>query len=373
MKEQVIELSGETERDRWNAFVARWPDFELMQSFEWGELKKAQGWQVVRLAVEQNGQLVAGAQMLIKSLPLGLASVAYIPRGPLLDWEDESSVNALMSALHASARQYRAISLKIEPAIRYSSAIQQQLEAYGFRRSDFNNQPQCTMLIDLRPDTDTLLANMQKSTRYNIGYSTRKGVVVREATADDLDSFCDILEFTAQKAGFPARSREYYHQEWHALAPFGYVKLFLALYEGETIAVRMPAAFGNIAATLHSGSLSAYRKLKPNELLMWESMKWAKSRGCTIYDVWGIPDEIGEHEQAGVPLPEDQTGGLWGVYRFKRGFGGDMVYYVGAYDWVYSPRLHWLMDMTVSRLGSLDKLARLGDRLDLRSERSADM
>jgi peptidoglycan pentaglycine glycine transferase (the first glycine) len=356
--------------ERWNSFVAQWPDFELMQSYQWGTFKEALGWKVVRLAVEQDGQLVAGAQMLVKPLPLGLASIAYIPRGPLLHWEDEAVVQTLLSALHASARRHRAISLKIEPAVRYSPEVQQRLQSYGFRRSPFNNnQPQCSMLIDLTPDTDTILANMHKTTRYNIRYSARRGVVVREGSAADLDTWYRMLEFTAKRvgkqAGFSIRSREYYQQEWNALAPHGYFKFFLATYEDEVLAARMPAAFGNKAATFHSGSFDAHRKLKPNELLMWESIKWAKAQGCTTYDVWGIPDEIGAHLHLGQPLPEEQTGGLWGVYHFKRGFGGDVVYYVGAYDFVYSSPLDWLMNTAMTRLGSLEKLAQLGDRLNL--------
>jgi peptidoglycan pentaglycine glycine transferase (the first glycine) len=368
-KLNTIEVA-ETAKDRWNAFVSQWPDFELMQSCEWGEFKQTLGWRVVRLVIEREGQWVAGAQVLIKPLPLGLASIAYIPRGPLLNWEDKQATQALLSALHATARRYRAISLKIEPAVRYSPEMQQRLQSYGFRRSDFNNQPQCSMLIDLTPDNDTLLANMHKTTRYNIRYSARKGVVVREATATDMDTFCHLLEFTAKRGGFPARSREYHRQEWDTLAPHGYLKLFLALYEGEVLATRMPAAFGNRAATFHSGSYDTHRKLKPNELLMWESLKWAKAQGCTIYDVWGIPDQVGANIYLGYPLPEEQKGGLWGVYRFKRGFGGDVVYYIGAYDFVYSRPLYWLVNTVMTRLGSLEKLAQLGDWLYLRPEQS---
>ncbi len=354
---------SDTAAETWNAFVARWPEFELMQSYEWGQFKQALGWQVVRLAVEQHGRFVAGAQMLIKPLPLGLASIAYIPRGPLLHWEDETVANTLLSGLHTWARRHRAISLKIEPPIPYSTQMLQTLQSYGFRQSDFNNQPQCSMLIDLTPDDDTILANMHKTTRYNVRYSARKGVVVREATAADLDTFYQLIEFTAKRSGFPARSREYYFQEWNALAPSGHLTFFLAQYNDQVLATRMPAAFGSTAATLHSGSFNLHTKLKPNELLMWESLKWAKAKGCTTYDVWGIPDQVGAHLYLDQPLPKEKKGGLWGVYRFKRGFGGETVYYVGAFDFVYSRPLYWLMNTIMTRLGSLEKLAQLADRL----------
>jgi peptidoglycan pentaglycine glycine transferase (the first glycine) len=147
--------------------VSQWPDFGLIQSYEWGKFKQALGWKVVRLAVQQDGQLVAGAQMLMKPLSLGLVSIAYIPRGPLLNWEDETVAHMLLSALHTLARRHRATSLKIEPAVRYSLEMEKCLRSFDFRRSLFNNQPQCSMLIDLSPDLGTILANMDKTTRYS--------------------------------------------------------------------------------------------------------------------------------------------------------------------------------------------------------------
>ena len=365
---ELITIS-DTMVERWNNFVGQWPDFTLMQSYEWGTFKEALGWKVVRLAVEQNGELVAGAQMLIKPLPLGLTSIAYIPRGPLLNWEDEPVAHALLSALHTLARQHRAVSLKIEPAVRYSPEMQQRLEAYGFQNTPFTNQPQCSMLIDLTPDDDTILAKMNKTTRYNIHYSARKGVVVHEATTEaGFDGFYHLIEATAKRVGFPVRSREYYRVEWNTFQSLGRLKLFLAYYEGELLAARMPAVFNDKAATFHSASSNIHMNLKPNELLMWESIKWAKAQGCTVYNVWGIPNEIGEHQYKNSPLPREQKGGLWGVYNFKRGFGGEVVYYVGAYDYVYSKPWHRLINTAMARLGSLDKLARLGDWLNPRSD-----
>lgn len=351
------------EKTHWNTFAKQWPAFSIMQSYEWGAFKQAQGWQVIRVGVEKDGQILAGAQMLIKSLPTGIGSIAYIPRGPLLDWTDTDTVHLMFDALHEEAGRHNAISLKIEPSIEYTPENIQLLESHNFKRSDFNNQPQCSMLIDLSPDHETLLQNMHKTTRYNVRYSARKGVEVREATLADIDIFYALLKGTAERAGFPARSKDYYYEEWKILAGADSLICFLALYEDEVLAMRMPAAFGHYAATLHSGSSGAHSKLKPNELLMWECIKWAKERGCKIYDVWGIPDAVGENIYLGTPLPEDQTEGLWGVYQFKSGFGGEVIYYVGAYDFVYSRLWYGLMNTAMTQMGSLEKLAQLGDRL----------
>lgn len=352
----------DSDAESWNGFVTRWPDFGLLQSFEWGEFKQALGWKAIRLAVERDGQLLAGAQMLIKAIPLGLGSVAYIPRGPLLNWEDETVAQTLLSAVHATARQHHAIFLKIEPPVRYSPKMPQRLQSHGFRRSDFNNQPQCSMLIDLTRDEETILAKMHKTTRHNIHKSARKGVVVSEASAEDLDLFYRLIKLTAKRAGFPVRSREYFRREWAVLAPHGYLTFFLAQYRGEILAARMPVTFGKKAASFHSGSFNIHKNLKSNELLMWESLKWAKAQGCTTYDLWGIPDEIGAHLYSGQALPKEKKGGLWGVYNFKRGFGGDVIYYVGAYDFVYRKPLYRLTNSFMTGLGSLEKLTQLGDR-----------
>lgn len=368
---------------QWDSFVAQWPDFELMQSHKWSQFKQATGWKAIRLAVlsdevssknknkdkdkDKSGQWLGGALMLIKSFPLALASIAYIPRGPLIKWENEMAVKSLLTAIHTQARQHRAIILKIEPPLRYSPEVHATLEAYGFKQSQFNNQPQCSMLIDLTPDTDTILANMNATTRYNIRYSERKGVIIREATEADWDNFYKLMVTTAKRANFTARSEAYYRQQWDLLIGGNYAKLFLATYNNKILAVRMPAIFGNKAATLHSASSGLHKNLKPNELLMWHSIQWAKSQGCTMYDVWGIPDEVGHYLSQNKPIPKGKKGGLWGVYRFKQGFGGQFIYYAGAYDYVYSKPLYNLMNTTIFQVGSLEKLAQLGDKLNLKS------
>jgi peptidoglycan pentaglycine glycine transferase (the first glycine) len=76
-------------------------------------------------------------------------------------------------------------------------------------------------------------------------------------------------------------------------------------------------------------------------LLIWEAIKWAKAQGCASYDLWGIPNEIGQMAHAGKEVPmSDRADGLWGVYRFKSGFSKNIISYVGTYDYVYSPLLY---------------------------------
>jgi lipid II:glycine glycyltransferase (peptidoglycan interpeptide bridge formation enzyme) len=98
----------------------------------------------------------------------------------------------------------------------------------------------------------------------------------------------------------------------------------------------MAFSCGKQAADLHAASSRELSHLKANHLLVWEALKWAQKLGCHTYDLWGVPDEVGESHVSGQEIPKDAQGGLWGVYQFKRGFGGKVVYYVGAYDYIYS-------------------------------------
>jgi lipid II:glycine glycyltransferase (peptidoglycan interpeptide bridge formation enzyme) len=339
-----------------------------MQTYEWGEFKENTGWKAFRVAVEEAGQIVAGAQVLVKPLPFKLSSLAYVPRGPLVDWRNENAAKKLLATIHDIAHKERSFVLKIEPALPHSPDLVSELVAHGFSPSQYCNQPRCSMVIDLEPELETIMARMHKSTRYNIRYANRKGVVIHEGSADDLPTFFGLLQLRAKRGGFPTRTFDYYASEWDTLARHSRMKLFVASHNEEVLAMRMLANFGGKAATFHSGHLDNHRNLKPNELLMWECIRWAKAQGCQKYDVWGVPDEIGEMLKRGEPLPNnnngrDNNGGLWGAYHFKRGFGGEFVYYVGAYDYVYTRPLYQLMDKAVLQLGSLDKLAQLGDRL----------
>ncbi len=357
-----IKLLSADVRESWNSFVAGWPDFGLLQTYEWGAFKENLGWKAIRLGVQQDTRLVAGAQVLVKRLPLKLGSIAYVPRGPLVDWQDQTLVRTLLAAIHDVATQHRAIFLKIEPALLQTPDAVDLLKSHGFRRSRNSNQPPCTLIIDLTPDVETILANMRKSTRHNIRRSQRQGVSIREGEKSDLPTFFRLLQHTAKRAGFPVRSFDYYREEWETLSRAGRVKLLLAMYQDDVLAVSMEAAFGGKAASLHSGSFETYHHLKPNDLLIWEYLKWAKAQGCKSYDLWGIPDEVGELVTAGQPIPEDRQEGLWGVYHFKRGFGGQIVYYTGAYDYVYVKPVYAWATTIMSWLDSTGALTRFVDR-----------
>ena len=346
--------------EQWNAFVAQAPSFALMQSYEWGGVKERLGWKTVRLAVLRQGQTVAAAQLLIKHAPLRLFSFGYVPRGPLVDWEDEVATRVLLDALHSEAQRHKAVFVKIEPPLLNNSGTHRQLLRLGFRASSYTNQPRATIQVDLTRDLDDILKQMRKQTRRDIRRAVREGVTVRMGDCEDLPAFCDLMRVTGRRSGFSSLIPEYYEQEGQAFADNEQAALLMAFYHDRLLAVQMVFRLGEHAAFFHEGSSGECADLGSNHLLVWEAIKWAKAQGCRTYDLWGIPDEVGQAVFDGKEPPRsDRTDGLWGVYRFKSGFSKKIVYYIGAYDYVYLPPLYALM-----KLVNKDRLDRIAVWMD---------
>lgn len=332
-----VRLTSDITEREWNSFVAASPTGHILQSTQWGQLKERFGWQVARIALEDRGQWLAGAQILFR--PLGPKTIAYVPKGPIVDWADAMITQTLLEALHHLCRQRQAIFLKIEPDLAEDPTLTHKLIGLGFHASPQTIQPRCTILLDLTPDPDNILARMKSKTRYNIGLAARKGVTVREATTEDLPAFYHLMQITSRRDRFRIHSESYYRTAYQLFVPQGLAKLFLAIFEDQILAGIMAFAFGHKAWYMYGASSDEHRNLMPNYLLQWEAIKWAKDRGCLTYDLWGIPDE---EEEVLEREFTNRSDGLWGVYRFKRGFGGRVVHYLGAYDYVYSPSLYWL-------------------------------
>ncbi len=326
----------------WDAFVEAHPHGHILQTSAWADLKCAFGWSAARVDVRDSGKLVAGAQILFRPLPLGLATIAYIPKGPLVDRRNLSLVEYLFDSIDNVARSARAIFLKIEP----DETPVNRLAGLGFDPSPHPIQPRRTLVVDLRPDEETILAAMKQKTRYNIRLAAKKDVVV--TPCDDVETFVQLMQVTGERDKFGVHSGAYYRKAYELFHPSGQAQLFLATFNGQPLAGLMLFILGHRAWYFYGGSSDAERNRMPTYLLQWEAMRWAKARGATRYDLWGVPDEDEATLEANFETRHD---GLWGVYRFKRGFGGTLLRTPGAFDKVYSPFMYRLYLAYLRRRG----------------------
>jgi len=288
---------------------------------KWGELKSEFGWDYKTLSSSR-----ASALILFRRLPLNF-SLAYVPMGPSGKWLPE-----LLPELDSICRQENAIALKVEPDLEDQAEFSKSLETNGFLPSPQTVQPRRTLLIDLEADEEEILARMHQKTRYNIRLASRKGV--EAGPSSDLDMFSKIMKETGERNEFGVHSPDYYRRAHELFHPTGHCELFSARFEDQTLAAIMVFKAGKRAWYFYGASTNQHRNRMPTYLLQWEAIRWAKQHGCETYDLWGIPDADTETLEE---LFKTRNDGLWGVYRFKRGFGGRNYRSIGAWDRPYHP------------------------------------
>ncbi|NJN53859.1 MAG: peptidoglycan bridge formation glycyltransferase FemA/FemB family protein [Anaerolineae bacterium] len=341
-------ISSATE---WQQAITSVPNGHALQSWAWAEFKSRWGWQTRPLVMHEPGSdkpLVA-AMVLKRPLPRTPFSVLYVPKGPAFDYANESLRNLVLAELEQVAHQEQGIFIKIDPevvkgcgaeeetAVPMGTQFTQDLQARGWRFSDDQIQFRNTVELDLTLSEEELLAAMKSKTRYNIGLAARKGITVREGTPDDFPALAEMYAETAVRDGFGIRPSGYYLDGWHSFHQAGMGHLLIAEYEAEPVAAVYLVKFGTKAIYMYGASSEKERNRMPNYLLQWEAVRWAKAQGCTIYDFWGAPDEFTESDR------------LWGVWRFKAGFNGEVVRHIGAWDYVARPFWYWMYATAVPK------------------------
>ena len=328
---------------RWDAFVRQHSRGHILQTTGWGRLKSRHGWQSAQAALQNTrGDLLSVALVLTRRLPYGLGRIAYVPHGPVVNWDNLNLTRETLRATIQVAHAQRAFAVVIEPDLIDTPYDRRQLAQHGLRPLSFHAQPRCTIWVNLDVDEEVdLLSAMKQKTRYNIGLARRRGVQVRVGTAEDAPLFYQLMRDTAERDQFSIFPAEYYRDFLDIFLADDAARLLIAEYDGEPLAALIVSSIGQRATYLYGASTNTYRELMPTYLLQWEAMRWARARGCNTYDLWGIPDE---DEAALEAHFETRSDGLWGVYRFKRGFGGQVVRYIGAWVAVLSPLRWWLYE-----------------------------
>ncbi len=305
----------------------------LLQSPYWSAFKSQFGWSKQTLHLPDSRP---PTQILFRRLPLGF-KVAYVPKGPAIDWNNPLAVNQSLTALKRFAKQRGTLFLKIEADADDTPSLRSLFQKAGFVPGK-SVQPKATIIIDIEPSEEAILAAMKSKTRYNIRLAARKGVTVRQGSVEDLTIFDQLNQLTARRDGFAVHPLAYYQAAFQQFPSQNRV-LLLAEFQGTPLAGLIVFTWEGRAYYLYGASGNEHRNKMPTYLLQWEAIKWAKTQGCRSYDLWGIPDAPVETLEAEFSQRQE---GLWGVYRFKRGFGGQVVYSLPAYDYVYNRPLYAL-------------------------------
>ncbi|MCL2678392.1 MAG: peptidoglycan bridge formation glycyltransferase FemA/FemB family protein [Clostridiales bacterium] len=329
-------LIGPEEKERFNAFLVRSPKGHVLQTWEWGELKGAGGWRPHRLLVEKEGQILAAVSLLQRGLPGGL-SFFYAPRGPVLNMENAEVWDCLWRGIRDLGKKSRALFCKLDPDIEDGNELWakrlQEAGAIPVRgREGFEGvQPRHVFRLDITPPEEQLLADFHQKTRYNLRLAEKKGVVAESGAGQEkLPEFYRLLKETTERDRFILRPYAYFRAFYDALVPAGLARLFMVYYREEAVAGALALRLGDKAWYIYGASSNSHRGVMPNYLMQWRMIQWAKAEGCALYDFRGVPGDVGEEHP------------LYGLIKFKRGFGGRYTRFIGEYDLVFRPAVYRL-------------------------------
>jgi lipid II:glycine glycyltransferase (peptidoglycan interpeptide bridge formation enzyme) len=304
----------------------------LLQSWRWGAFKERHGWTAHRILVNDTAG-TAMAQVLYRFK--GPVSLGFIPRGPTISGDPARLWPRLLEEIDRFGRRNRAIMTLVE----LNAPI--GIEGAGVVRGPGHVLPGRTVKVPLAGD-DAMLEQMHSKTRYNVRLAQRRGVVIERHRAEPaaVDDFYRLMQDTAERNAFGIHSRAYY-QEFLDLFGDDALLLFARVGEGAIAAVLIAARFGKEAIYMYGASSTQHRADGAAFLLQFEAMRWARDSGCETYDLWGIP----AHDPESVRSEDSNSiagtkGSDWrGLYRFKTGFGGEIVSYPAVLERRHVPLL----------------------------------
>lgn len=330
----------------WDDIIKDLPGASFLQTKEWASIKEPLGWTPDWVKWSTTGSTVSAAAMLLfRSLHRLPFRIAYVPRGPLVDWSDSTQYIPVLEELTRKARENQAIFLKIDPDLPVGEGIpgadsdrpcsaglnvKRYMKENGWQFSTDQIQFRNTIEIDISLSDDELLKRMHPKTRYNIRLAEKKGVIVSPADVSEWPELFRLYSETADRDGFVIRPWEYYQRTWSTLTNSSMANCLKAEVDGSLVAAIWVVGFGKKAHYLYGMSSRKSREYMPNHLLQWRGIQLARSQGRQVYDMWGAPNEF------------DLNDSLSGVFRFKQGFGGKVIRTLGAWDFPIQPVVYRL-------------------------------
>lgn len=339
-----MEILDKNDIAQYKKFLETNKNSHLLQSPEWGEIKENWNWEAV-VERDGDGNIIGGLSVLIRKIPCLPISVLYAPRGPVCDLEDTAVLKSLFDGAKMIAKRYHGCVFMLEPNMAAENTkFQAVMESLGFCAKpcgeNFDGIQKCTVFrLNITGKTEEeVMAQFTSKTRYNIRVAQKHHVEVIVRDKSYLDEFVFLMRQTGSRDGFVIRSKAYFERILDLLG--SHARLYISYYEGQPLSGAIAVQYGDKAWYLYGASSDRCRHTMPNYLMQWEMIKWAIETGCSIYDFRGASAE--------------ENSPLHGLYRFKKGFGGDYTELIGEYDYILNRPAFKLFELGVKLLNGFN-------------------
>jgi putative aminoacyltransferase femX len=208
--------------EKYTKFIKSHQHGNMMQAIEWSAIKNT--WGAVRVAVsDDEDNIIAAAQVLTRK------GLWYVPRGPILDYNNKELLGFFLTNLKkfAKTKQAKLVKLDIPIAVkdeklanfkdvdvdRSNDELIKTFKSYGYNHKGFSLDMSST--IQPRFNTVTKLEKpipdlFSKDTRRLIRDADKKFVEVRRCGKENLDDFLFALACTEKRKNISLRGREYF-------------------------------------------------------------------------------------------------------------------------------------------------------------------
>lgn len=343
----MYELITQETLGEYEAFVQSHPKGNFAQSYLWGKQKPMWIWKAIAVRGD-DGKIKGSLAVMIRKMPLVGRTLMYGCRGPVCDLDDRETFAQLLSGAKALAKEYHSYVIKIDPDVPSSNtAFSNMLKSFGFENKEGGKnfeaiQPRYVFRLNVEGKTEEeIMAGFHQKWRYNIRVAQKKGVEVKICGKEMVPAFADLMLTTGVRDGFVTRQPEYFANMLDNLGE--HCRLYMAFHEDRPIAGTLAIHYGDKVWYLYGASSNEDRNLMPNYLLQWRMIQWAIEEHCRIYDFRGVSGDISEDNP------------LYGLYRFKKGFGGDFTEFVGEMDLVLNRPVYAFVEKGTSLFKDLRK------------------
>lgn len=313
----------DAEKQEYNKHVSH-----IIQSWEWGEFRKKNGLDLVRLGHFDGNKLMLAYQLTFHKVPIFNKTIGYLPKGPMV-------TPKMTEALFDLGQRKNAAFIKLEPNV----VIGNDKSDAAFQMKNIDSRlviakkslfTKYNFLLDLTQSQDKIMASMHPKTRYNIGVAQKKGVEVYESIKDeDFEIYLKLYFDTTARQKYFGHTPAYHKLLWKTLAPAGMARLLIAKYQGKPLVAWMLFTFEDTLYYPYGGSSTEHKDVMASNLVAFEAITLGKKLGLKTFDMWGA---LGPDANSNDPW--------YGFHRFKAGYGPKLVEYLGTYDLVIAPLLY---------------------------------